>query len=43
LRGEIYAPPISYSFEGKQYIAALAGDTLFTFALTGPAPAAGHR
>ena len=29
----IYAPPVSYTFEGKQYIAVAAGSAVLTFAL----------
>jgi alcohol dehydrogenase (cytochrome c) len=31
--GMIYAPPISYALEGRQYIAVAAGQTMVTFAL----------
>ncbi len=31
--GMVIAPPISYSFRGKQYIAVAAGSAMFTFAL----------
>jgi alcohol dehydrogenase (cytochrome c) len=42
LGGEVRSGPISYSFEGRQYIAVVAGGTVFTFALNdaaAPAPA----
>ena len=29
----IYAPPVSYSFEGKQYIALAAGGAVMAFGL----------
>src|SRR6185369_4691762 len=29
----IYAPPVSYSFEGRQHIALVAGSAVLTFAL----------
>jgi alcohol dehydrogenase (cytochrome c) len=29
----VYAPPVSYSFEGKQYIALAAGSAVMAFAL----------
>jgi alcohol dehydrogenase (cytochrome c) len=29
----VYASPMSYSIDGKQYIAVAAGSALFTFAL----------
>jgi hypothetical protein len=31
--GEIWANPISYTFEDKQYIAVAAGGSLITFAV----------
>jgi hypothetical protein len=31
--GPIYAPPISYALNGRQYIAVAAGQTMVTFAL----------
>jgi alcohol dehydrogenase (cytochrome c) len=31
--GPIYAPPISYALDGRQYIAVAAGQTMLTFAL----------
>jgi alcohol dehydrogenase (cytochrome c) len=31
--GTIIAPPITYSLEGRQYIAVVAGQTMITFAL----------
>ena len=31
--GVVIAPPISYSLDGKQYVAVAAGASLMTFAL----------
>ncbi len=33
--GEVWSNPISYSFEGKQFIAIAAGSALVTFAIGG--------
>lgn len=33
--GEVWANPVSYAFEGKQYVAIAAGGTLIAFALDG--------
>ena len=35
--GTVIAPPVSFMFEGKQYIAVAAGASMITFALPGPA------
>jgi hypothetical protein len=33
----VIAPPVSYMFEGKQYIAVAAGGSMITFTLPGAA------
>ncbi|HYM13445.1 MAG TPA: PQQ-binding-like beta-propeller repeat protein [Bryobacterales bacterium] len=40
--GSVSAPPISYMFEGKQYVAVAGGSAILTFALPGGAPASRH-
>jgi hypothetical protein len=31
--GAVYAPPIAFAVDGKQYLAIAAGSALYTFAL----------
>ena len=40
--GAIWAPPITYQFEGRQYIAVAAGESMMTFALPGTRRGAGN-